>query len=90
MVTVFLFAVGWTYILEKHGGRLPLRIKAVREGTVVPTRNGMFIMDTNCIVCVIHVVASPLIGVVQCIPIKDLQLFLGGGASCGPTHLATS
>ncbi len=28
------------YILEKHGGRLPLRIKAVPEGTVVPYKNG--------------------------------------------------
>ena len=46
------FAVGWTYILEKHGGRLPLRIKAVPEGTVVPTRNGMsarpFIATSTC------------------------------------------
>jgi len=30
---------GWEYIFEEHGGYLPLRIKAVREGTVVPTRN---------------------------------------------------
>jgi len=31
---------GWMYILEKHGGRLPLRIKAVPEGTTVPYKNG--------------------------------------------------
>ena len=31
---------GWRYILERHGGRLPLRIKAVPEGSVVPFRNG--------------------------------------------------
>ena len=31
---------GWRYILEHHGGRLPLRIKAVPEGSVVPFRNG--------------------------------------------------
>ncbi len=31
---------GWMYILEKHEGRLPLRIKAVPEGTVVPYKNG--------------------------------------------------
>ena len=31
---------GWKYILEHHGGRLPLRIKAVPEGSVVPFRNG--------------------------------------------------
>ena len=30
------------YILEKHGGRLPLRIKAVPEleGTTIPYKNG--------------------------------------------------
>lgn len=30
---------GWEYILKEHGGRLPLKIRAVPEGTVVPTRN---------------------------------------------------
>ena len=30
---------GWEYILNKHGGRLPLKIRAVPEGTVVPTKN---------------------------------------------------
>jgi len=29
---------GWEYILEKHGGRLPVKIKALPEGTVVPTK----------------------------------------------------
>ena len=28
------------YILEKHGGRLPLKIKAIPEGTTVPYKNG--------------------------------------------------
>lgn len=32
---------GWKYILEKYDGHLPLRIKAVPEGTVMPTKNGM-------------------------------------------------
>src|ERR1044071_5813376 len=27
------------YIIEKHGGKLPLRIKAVAEGSVVPVNN---------------------------------------------------
>jgi nicotinamide phosphoribosyltransferase len=27
---------GWLYIVQRHGGRLPVRIKAVPEGTVVP------------------------------------------------------
>jgi nicotinamide phosphoribosyltransferase len=30
---------GWRYIIEKHKGYLPVAIKAVPEGTVVPTRN---------------------------------------------------
>ena len=30
---------GWQYILEVHNGRLPIRIRAAREGLVIPTRN---------------------------------------------------
>jgi len=30
---------GWEYILEKHGGVLPVRIKSVPEGTVLPYKN---------------------------------------------------
>jgi nicotinamide phosphoribosyltransferase len=30
---------GFMYIVEKHGGKLPIEIKAVPEGTVVPTSN---------------------------------------------------
>lgn len=30
---------GWEYIVKSHGGRLPVRIRAVPEGTVVPTKN---------------------------------------------------
>lgn len=30
---------GWRHILDKHNGRLPIFIKAVPEGTVVPTGN---------------------------------------------------
>lgn len=32
--------VGWMYILNKHGGKLPLLIKALPEGTVVSCNNG--------------------------------------------------
>jgi nicotinamide phosphoribosyltransferase len=32
---------GWNYILTAHGGKLPLEIKAVPEGTVVPLRNAL-------------------------------------------------
>lgn len=42
---------GWEYILEKYNGYLPLRIKAVPEGMVVPTRNVMMTVentDENC------------------------------------------
>ena len=30
---------GWEYILNEHGGKLPVVIKAVPEGTVVPVKN---------------------------------------------------
>jgi len=30
---------GWQYILDEHGGYLPVIIRAVPEGTVVPTKN---------------------------------------------------
>jgi nicotinamide phosphoribosyltransferase len=30
---------GWQYILDKHDGYLPVRIEAVKEGTVVPCSN---------------------------------------------------
>jgi len=29
----------WVRLVEKHGGRLPIRIRAIAEGTVVPTHN---------------------------------------------------
>lgn len=34
------FVPGWQYILKAHGGKLPLRIRAVPEGSVVPVKNG--------------------------------------------------
>jgi nicotinamide phosphoribosyltransferase len=42
---------GWEYILRVHGGRLPVRIKAVAEGSVVPTHNVLMTVentDPNC------------------------------------------
>jgi nicotinamide phosphoribosyltransferase len=33
------FREGWEYIVNAHAGRLPVLIKAVREGTVLPNRN---------------------------------------------------
>ena len=38
---------GWEYILREHGGRLPLRIKAVPEGTVLPTSNVLFTVENT-------------------------------------------
>ena len=35
---------GWRHILTKHGGKLPISIKAVPEGTVVPVKNVLFTM----------------------------------------------
>jgi nicotinamide phosphoribosyltransferase len=42
---------GWEYIVKKHGGHLPVRIKAVPEGTVVPVKNVLLTIentDPNC------------------------------------------
>lgn len=38
---------GWTYILEKHGGKLPMRIRAVPEGTVLPYKNVLFTVENT-------------------------------------------
>lgn len=42
---------GWEYILAEHNGYLPVRIRAVPEGTVVPTSNALVTVeatDPNC------------------------------------------
>ena len=42
---------GWEYILKNHNGYLPIRIKAVPEGTVVPEGNVLVTVentDPNC------------------------------------------
>lgn len=38
---------GWEYILDKYDGYLPVRIKAVKEGTVVPTRNVLVTVENT-------------------------------------------
>src|SRR5208337_1331583 len=38
---------GWTRLLEKHDGKLPLRIRAVPEGTVVQTHNALMTMQNT-------------------------------------------
>ena len=42
----FNFA-GWDYIVKKHGGLLPLRIRAVKEGTIVPTHNVLVTVENT-------------------------------------------
>lgn len=42
---------GWRYILEKHGGKLPVAIKAVPEGMVIPNKTVLFTLvntDPKC------------------------------------------
>jgi nicotinamide phosphoribosyltransferase len=42
---------GWMYIVNTHGGNLPVRIRAIPEGTVVPVRNALLTIecfDKNC------------------------------------------
>lgn len=38
---------GWNHIVEVHNGYLPLRIKAVPEGTVVPVKNVLFTVENT-------------------------------------------
>jgi len=38
---------GWRHILNKHNGRLPVRIKAVPEGTVVKTSNVLLTLENT-------------------------------------------
>jgi len=38
---------GWTRMYEKHGGRLPVSIKAVPEGSVVNTRNVLMTVENT-------------------------------------------
>ncbi|KAM3725192.1 Nicotinamide phosphoribosyltransferase [Dirofilaria immitis] len=38
---------GWNHIVEVHKGYLPLKIKAVPEGTVVPVKNVLFTVENT-------------------------------------------
>ena len=42
---------GWQYILRTHGGRLPVSIRAVPEGTPVPTRNVLITVENTDPAC---------------------------------------
>jgi len=37
---------GWRYIVDKYQGRLPIRIRAIPEGTVVPTHNVLVTVES--------------------------------------------
>jgi nicotinamide phosphoribosyltransferase len=41
----------WDYIVEKHGGYLPLKIRAVPEGTVVPVSNVLMTVENTDDAC---------------------------------------
>ena len=38
---------GWTSLIKKHGGKMPLRVRAVPEGSVVPLRNAMMTVENT-------------------------------------------
>ncbi len=38
---------GWEYILNTHEGKLPVKIKAVPEGTIVPTHNVLITIENT-------------------------------------------
>jgi nicotinamide phosphoribosyltransferase len=42
---------GWHHIVDAHGGRLPLRIRAVAEGTVVPTHQALLTIESTDPAC---------------------------------------
>lgn len=42
---------GWLHIVNKHDGLLPIRIRAVPEGTVVPTSNALVTVENTCPEC---------------------------------------
>ena len=42
---------GWEHIVARHGGRLPVCIKAVPEGSVVPTGNVLMTIENTDPAC---------------------------------------
>ena len=38
---------GWRYIIDRHGGHLPIHIRAVPEGTVVPTHQALATIEST-------------------------------------------
>lgn len=42
---------GWRHVINKHGGYLPLDIRAVKEGLPIPVKNVMWTMKNTCDQC---------------------------------------
>ena len=40
--------LGWEHIVKDHGGKLPVRIRAVPEGTPIPTLNVLMTVENTC------------------------------------------
>ena len=38
---------GWEYILDKHKGHLPLKIRAASEATLIPAGNVMMVIENT-------------------------------------------
>jgi len=38
---------GWKYLLKEHNGHLPIKVKAVREGSIVPTNNAVIVVEST-------------------------------------------
>ena len=38
---------GWRYIIDRHAGHMPIRIRAVPEGTVVPTHQALVTIEST-------------------------------------------
>ena len=43
--------IGWVHILRKHDGYLPLRIRAVPEGSIIPESNVLLTVENTCREC---------------------------------------
>jgi len=42
---------GWRHIVEDHSGRIPLRIRAVPEGSIIPTSHVLMTIENTCDRC---------------------------------------
>lgn len=42
---------GWLHVLTDHGGKLPLKIRAIPEGSIVPTHNVLMTVENTCPKC---------------------------------------